>query len=83
MKNFIPYETAVCDDKDSSWFKKIMRSLNQEGTLLLETCRKNRNNIAMITCLNNLNDYLALLITTAKQNCYSKSLEKLQNTEKL
>ena len=35
----------------------------------------------MITCLNNLNDCLALLINTAKQNYYSKIVEKLQNTQ--
>ena len=82
MKNFIPHETIVCDDKDPPWFNKRIKSLIQEGALLLETFRKNRNNVEIITCLNNLNDRLALLINTAKQNFYSKIVEKLQNTQR-
>ena len=82
MKNFIPHETIVCDDKDPPWFNKRIKSLIQEGALLLETFRKNRNNVEIITCLNNFNDRLALLINTAKQNFYSKIVEKLQNTQR-
>ena len=66
MKNFIPHETIVCDDKDPPWFNKRIKSLIQEGALLLETFRKNRNNVEIITCLNNFNDRSALLINTAK-----------------
>ena len=50
--------------------------------LSLEIFRKNRNNLEMITCLNNLNDRLALLIKTAKQNYYFKIVEKLENTQR-
>ena len=82
MKNFIPHETIVCGDKDPPWFNERIKSLIQEGALLLETFRKNRNNVEIITCLNNLNDRLALLINTAKQHFYSKIVEKLQNTQR-
>ena len=82
MKNFIPHETFVCDDKDPPWFNKRIKSLIQEGTLLFETFRNKRNNVEIITGLNNLNDRLALLISTAKQNYYSKIVEKLQNTQR-
>ena len=82
MKNFIPHETIVCDDKDPPWFNKRIKSLIQEGALLLETFRKNRNNVEIITCLNNFNDRLALLINTVKQNFYSKIVEKFQNTQR-
>ena len=75
MKNFIPHETIVCDDKDPPRFNKRINSLIQEGALLLETFRKNRNNIEIITCL-------TLLINSAKQNFYSKIVEKLQNTQR-
>ena len=57
LKNFIPHETIACDDKDPPWFSKRIKSLIQGGTLSLETFRKNRNNVEMVTCLN-----------TAKQN---------------
>ena len=80
MKNIIPHETIVCDDKDLPWFDERIKSLIQEGALLLGTFRKNRNNVEIITCLNNFNNRLALLINTAKQNFYSKIAEKLQNT---
>ena len=66
MKNFIPHDTIVCDDKDPPWFNKRIKSLIQEDSLLLETFRKNRNNVEIITLLNNFNDRLALLINTAK-----------------
>ena len=72
MKNFISHETISCNDKDLPWFNKKMKSLIQKGTFLFETLKKNRNNIEMITCLNNLNDRLALLINTTKQNFYFK-----------
>ena len=81
MKNFIPHETIVCDDKDPPWFNKRIKSLIQEGTLL-ETFRKNRNNVEIITCFNNPKDRLALLISSVKQNYYSKIVEKLQNTHR-
>ena len=60
------------DDKDPPWYKKTIKSLIQEGTLLPETFEKKRNNVEMITCLNNLNDRFALLINAAKQNYCSK-----------
>ena len=82
MKNFIPHETIVCDDKDPPWFNKRIKSLIQEGTLSLETLRNNKNNVEIITCLNNLNDRLAFLINTAKQIYYSKIVEKFQNTQR-
>ena len=82
LRSFTPHETIVCDDKNPSWFNIRINSLIQEGTLLIETFRKNRNNVEIITCLNNLNDRLALLINTTKQNYYSKIVEKLQNTQR-
>ena len=82
MENFIPHETIVCDDKFPPWFNKRIKSLIQEGILLLETFRNNRKNVEMITCLHNLNDHLALLINTEKQNYYAKIVEKLQNTQR-
>ena len=60
----------------------LIKELSQEGTLLLETFRSNRNSVERITCLNSLNDRSALLINTAKQNYYSKIVEKLQNTQR-
>ena len=71
LKNFIPHEPIACNDKDPPWFNKNIKSLIQEVSLLLETFRQNRNNVEMITCLNNIDDRLALLINTAKQNYYS------------
>ena len=82
LKNFIPHETIVCDSKDPPWFNKRIKSLIQEGTLLIETFRKNRNNVEIIACFNKFNNRLALLINTAKQNFYSKIVEKLKNTQR-
>ena len=50
-KIFILHETVICDDKDPPWFNKIIKSLIQEGALLLETFRKNRNSVEIITSL--------------------------------
>ena len=82
MKNFVPHGTIVCDDKAPPWFNKRTKSLIQEGALLLETFRKNKYNVEIITCLNNFNDHLALFINTAKQNFCSQIVEKLQNTQR-
>ena len=72
LKNFIPHEIIVCDDNDPPWFNKRIKTLIQEGTLLLVTFRKKRNIIKMITYLYNLNDCLTWLINNVKQNYYSK-----------
>ena len=82
MRNFIPHETIVCDDKDPPWFNKRIKSLIQEDALLLETFRKTRNSVEIITCLDNFNDRLDLLINTTNQNFYSKIIEKFQNTQR-
>ena len=66
-----------------TWFNKRLKSLILEGTLLLETSRKNKSNVEMISCFDKHNDRLVLLIKTPKQNYYSKIVEKLQNTQKL
>ena len=82
MINVIPHETVLCDYKDLPWFNKRIKSLIQEGTLLFETFPKNKNNIEIITCLNNRQDHLALLASTPKQNYYSEIVERLQNTQR-
>ena len=82
LKHFIPHETILCDDKDPPCFNKRIKNVTQEGISLLEIFRTNRNNVEMITCLNNLNDRLAFLINTAKPNYYYKIVEKLQNTQR-
>ena len=51
IKIFILHETIICDDKDPPWFNKRIKSLIQEGALLLETFRKNRNSVEIITSL--------------------------------
>ena len=66
-----------------TWFNKRLKSLILEGTLLLETFRKSKSNVEMISCFDKHNDRLVLLIKTPKQNYYSKIVEKLQNTQKL
>ena len=62
------------------WFNKRIKSLIQEGTLLVETLKKTGNSVEIITCFNDLNNRLVLLISTAKQKkalkhtgLYSKS----------
>ena len=54
MKNFILYETILCDDKDPPWFNKRIKPLTQEGALLLETFRNNRNNCKWTRTQNHL-----------------------------
>ena len=66
-----------------TWFNKRIKSLILEGTLLLETFRKKKSNVEIISCFNKHNDRLVLLINTPKQNYYSKIVEQLQNTQKL
>ena len=51
LKNFIPHETILYDDKDPQWFNRRTKSLIQEGTLLLEAFQKNRNNVEILLVL--------------------------------
>ena len=69
LDSTIQSDNNVCDDNDPPWFNKRIKFLIQEGTLLVETFRNNRNNVEKITCPNNLNDRLTSLINTEKENC--------------
>ena len=40
LRDFIPHETIVCDDKDPSWFNKAMKYLIQEKKPHLENIAK-------------------------------------------
>ena len=57
LKNFIPRETIVCNDKDSPWFNKRIKSLIQEGTLLHKTFRKSRK-LPIIPSLYQKNEFV-------------------------
>ena len=59
----IPHRTILFNDKDPQCFNKRITSLMQRCTLLLKMLRK--NNVKVIACFN-INDRLALLISTAK-----------------
>ena len=47
MKNFIPYETIVWDEKDPPRFNKRIKSLIQEGALLLDTSEWNKLDLSI------------------------------------
>ena len=54
----ILHKTILCDNKNPPWFNKNT-VFNSRRYVILETFRKNRNNVEMITCLNNLNPFYA------------------------
>ena len=57
LKNFIPRETIVCNDKDSPWFNKRIKSLIQEGTLLHKRFWKSRK-LPIIPSLYQKNEFV-------------------------
>ena len=58
----------VCDDKDLSWFNKRIKSLIQEGTLLLKTLQKNRNNVELLSSITFSKDNIAKIIQSLDPN---------------
>ena len=67
LRNFIPHETIICDDKDHPWFNKVIKSRIQEKKTYLENIAK-----AIITSsyprLRFLQDKLNSFINVSKQN---------------
>ena len=80
LRNFIPHETAICEDIDPPWFNKAIKSIIQEKKAYLESIAK-----AIITSsyysakdLFKLNSF----VNVSKQNCYCQMSTKLTKFHK-
>ena len=62
--------------------KKRMKSVILKETLLLKTFRKNRSNMEVTDCLNNLNVHFAFLIRIAKLSYYTRMSKKPESVQR-
>ena len=82
LRNFIPYETVLCDGGDPPWFNNKIKSLIREKNITFKRFRSDRRNICLKRQLNCLQDGLNDSTEASKQKYYCRMTNKLTNTEK-
>ena len=45
LRNFIPHETVLCDDRDAPWFNNKIKSIIHEKNRTFKRLRGDRRNI--------------------------------------
>ena len=82
LRNFIPHETVLCDDRDPPWFNTEIKSLIHEKNITFKRFRSDRQNSCLRRQLNCLQDCLNDSIEASKQKYYGRMTNKLTNVEK-
>ena len=66
LRNFIPHETVLCDDRDPRWFNNKIKSLIHEKNITFIRLRSDRRNSCLRRQLNCLQDCLYDSIEASK-----------------
>ena len=82
LRNFIPHETVLCDDRDPPWFNNKIKSLIHEKNITFKRLRSDRRNSCLRRQLNCLQDRLNDSTEASKQKYYCRMTNKLTNAEK-
>ena len=82
LRNFIPHETVLCDDRDPPWFNNKIKSLIHETNITFKRFRSDRRNSCLRRQLNCPQDRLNDLIEASKQKYYCRMTNKLTNAKK-
>ena len=72
LRNFIPYETALFDDRDPPWMKKEIKKLIHEKKSIFNCFRQNNNDKQLLDRLKDLQAQLNVLIEKSKGKYYSR-----------
>ena len=83
LRNLIPHETVLCDDRDPPWFDNKIKSLIHEKNITFKRFRSDRQNSYLRRQLNCLQDCLNDSIEASKQKYYSRMTNKLTNAKKV
>ena len=81
LRNFIPRETIVCDDKDPPWFNNKIKMLIQAKNAAFNSFRKNSGNFDLKRHLESLHERLNASIESSKQKYFYRIANKLNNTK--
>ena len=76
LRNFIPHEIIVCDNKDLPWFNNRIKSLIQEKNATYKIYRHNKDNPDLIYRLQFLQERLITSIESSKGRYYAKEYVK-------
>ena len=82
LRNFIPHETVLCDDRDPPWFDNKIKSLIHEKNITFKRFRSDRRNSCLRRQLDCPQDRLNDLIEASKQKYYCRMTNKLTNAKK-
>ena len=70
LRNFIPHETVLFDDRDAPWMNKGIKKLIHEKKTIFNYFRRNNNDKPLLSRLNNLETLLNFLIEKSKGRYY-------------
>ena len=82
VRNFIPYESITCDDRDPPWFNSKIKSLIEEKNSFFRNYRKANNNTRLLCKLKYMQDRLNNAINNSKEKYFLRMTEKLSKVNK-
>ena len=72
IRNYIPYETITCDDRDPRWLNKDIKELIHEKNQGCKSYRQNKNKMFSVHQFELLQSKLNSLIEKSKSNYYTR-----------
>ena len=72
IRNYIPHETIICDDRDPPWINKDIKELIHDINQACKSYRQNKNNIFFVHQFELLQSKLNSLIKKSKSNYYAR-----------
>ena len=82
LRNFVPHETVLWDNRDLPWVDNKINSLIREKNIIFKRFRSNRLNICLRWQLNCLQNCLNDSNEASKQKYYCRMINKLTNAKK-
>ena len=67
MRNYIPHETIICDDRDPPWINKFIKKLITETNMVFKSLMSSKRNLFLRQKFNAIQEKLTMKIETAKQ----------------
>ena len=82
LRNFIPHEAVLFDDRDPPWMNKEIKKLIHEKKHIFNFFRGNNNDKQLLDRLKDLQTQLNFLIEKSKGKYYSRITSKLSDIGK-
>ena len=77
MRNYIPHETTICDDRDPPWINKFIKKLITETNMVFKSLMSSKRIFFLQQKFNAIQEKLKIKIENSKQEYFEKMSEKL------